>query len=509
LTIKSFESIREFEVQCPTHFLVVRVLADPHFQGIIDELLARTNDFPRANFAEGNRLGTGSVECDDGAATDEIGIGRAPKRARAGGVSGDSGEYDDELDEQNAKLSSGSRVITDNDGMRRHVLSTNAASERLLGVSLALRMMAEDRWSAYGINQHFTATPVAYRDKLDFHARPRASKQRSTTVEGTWGSVQMLHLMSEADVFKDVTVFTKVMAGDLDKRRLDEGSILSFYYLDERGASSVDVSTNKAESTITLRSKIASAFQGFEHFLCIVMSPEYENVAGVIVKYLQCTDGDPCRGIPNAFFLFKCNECLVDMLHTLRTEQRAPPRTLSGPAACREFIMARFQDLISELQAVMAEGANGHEVREFYRSEVNDLVLPKKTPSKRVSALPKPPPRSQKKESATAVPAPTEEGDDEATGDGHGAGEKAPRLFCVFNLRNQLDSNNYVECDAARCKYDHLNIRDTSKEELLTTVAASGLGARQRAKLLDLVNKTAESKFQQQHGGKKSNKKRK
>jgi hypothetical protein len=156
----------------------------------------------------------------------------------------------------------------------------------------------------------------------------------------------------------------------------------------------------------------------------------------------------------------------------------------------------------------MAEGANGHEVREFYRSEVNDLVLPKKTPSKRVSALPKPP-RSQKKESATAVPAPTEEGDDEATGDGHGAGEKAPRLFCVFNLRNQLDSNNYVECDAARCKYDHLNIRDTSKEELLTTVADSGLGARQRAKLLDLVNKTAESKFQQQHGGKKSNKKRK
>ena len=517
-TVTTFESIREFELHCPTHFLVVRVLADPLFRDIVEELLAR-GDGSRANdFAEDNRRGgnTGEEAEDDESAAAGIGTGRTKKRARAGGDSGDPGEYDDELDEPNAKLSSGLRFITDNDGIRRSVLSTNAASERLLGISLALRMMAEDRWSAYGINQHFTATPAAYRDKLEFHARPRASRHNLAAAGGTWNSVQMLQLMSEADVFKDIAVFTRVMAGDLDKRQLDAGSILSFYYLDEKGAASVEVSTNKADSTITLRSKIASAFKGFEHFLCIAMSPEYENVTEIIVAHLQCTAGDPCRGIPNAFFLFKCNECLVDMLHTLRTEQRAPDKALSGPRACREFVTARLQDLISELQAVMAEGANGHEVREFYRGAVHEMVLPKKTPGKRVTPVPPKPPRAQKgelaaareKESTKALMAATAEEDDETTGHGHSAAETPTTLFCMFDLRYQLDPNTYKECDEARCKYDHINIRETSKEDLLAIIATSSVNGRQRAKLLELVGKTVESKFKKQPGGKPKNKKK-
>ena len=44
------------------------------------------------------------------------------------------------------------------------------------------------------------------------------------------------------------------------------------------------------------------------------------------------------------------------------------PNVLSGPAACRAFIIERLDEFVQELEEIARKRVNRHELREFYRT---------------------------------------------------------------------------------------------------------------------------------------------
>ena len=534
-TIRRIEASRVIRIRCPRSFIAVREHAPTPYLDMIRAMEAAQDDMEgriSLMIAE-----TPESEADEdppggdrhGAADDEEEPLR--KRQRPLGRGKTRGEYvideDEEVEEQgdegshtnnaSAKASSGLKFITDNDNIRCGVLSTANASERILDISVGKRMMDPERYSAFGVGQHLTATPALFLAKIEMHGeRSQASKGAAAPSGSSWESAKMLPLMKSADVFKDPGVFAKVMTGVFDKHRIDECSILSFLYIDREGAESVEISLDKDVSTIILRNKVAMSFKGFENFLIIAMSAEYKGVADDIFTFLQCIEGDPCRGIPDAYFVYKCNECIVDVFQTLRTEQRASPNTLSGPRKCRAFLVTRFEDLVCELQAVASEGAHGHTIREFYQTVLEKVTFPagERTPKPPTKKKNQPAGRSggastkgatQVKKSGIAADASGSTSTDEEAG---ARKSKQPPATAVVDRRKDNTvcmndmlfllnpaANKQQECDNASCKYNHVQIGNMTKAAVIKKVQASDLNHRQQTRLLAAIQKAPAQSF--------------
>jgi hypothetical protein len=533
-TVRRIEASRVVRIRCPRSFIAVREhaplaylemirdmeTAQDDMEGRVGLLIADSLESEVDEDQPSSRRGAG-----DDATTEPLRKRQRPlgNKGKTGGEYAIDGEEVEEGGEESssnnasAKASSGLKYITDNDSIRCGVLSTANASDRILDISVGKRMMDPERYSAFGVGQHLTATPALFLAKLEMHGeRSQASKIAAAPSGSSWESARMLPLMKSADVFKDQEVFAKVMTGKFDKYRVDECSILSFLYMDRNGAESVEISLDKDISTIILRNKVAMSFKGFENFLIIAMSAEYKGVADDIFTFLQCIEGDPCRGIPDAYFVYKCNECIVDIFQTLRTEQREGPNTLSGPRRCRAFLVTRFDDLISELQAVASEGAQGHTIREFYQTvleKVNFHAAGERVPKSPTKKKMQPAGRRGSTGAGGAATQGKKSGAADASGSTSTDEEVGARKLkqppaassrrkdnsvCMNDMLFLLNpSVNKQECDNASCKYNHVKIGSMTKAAVIKKVTASDLNERQQTRLFAAIEKAPPKTFKQ------------
>lgn len=179
--------------------------------------------------------------------------------------------------------------------------------------------------------------------------------------------------------------------------------------------------------------------------------------------------------------------------------------------------MARFEDLIAELQAVASEGAHGHTIREFYQTVLEKVTFPgghrtPKTPAKKTS---QPAGRrggtgtgggaAQAKKSgaarnAEASGANSTDEDVEATRktakQPAGAERRKDNTVCMNDMLFLLNpSANKQACDNASCKYHHVKIGTMTKAAVIRKVEASELNQRQQTKLLAAIEKAPAKTF--------------
>jgi hypothetical protein len=532
LVIRMCEAKKKSTIKCPQRLLVIRDGA-PYRADILQLASADAGDALSTQ-----RQGEAYVE-------EESTGGFAHKLARVSVVKHatgestlDCGSEDDSYASKEATASAGGgglKRVIGHDGEFHYVLSTTQLSERLLDLEpLGIRSMDPSRQKSFGVNQIFTATPKEYRDKLFFQFTARGSR-KDTDGNGVWDSTMQLFLMQKAEVFKDLEKFTRAMTGLAERDRLDLLTLAHFSWL-EGGSAAIRFGLGKEESTADLRTQMRMCFEGFENFFCITCSTRFLGMTDGITSFLDCRRGDPCNGLPDAFFAYMCHWYLVDILSTLRTETRSPPDALLlGPDAVRSFIVSKFDELCEELVAASREGSQGRTVRDFYSNTYPHLVwwFPTETPTatsmqprsggKAASSSPGKKKRARRGNKNDATSAPVTKvppmrfsGTDIDSEEEAESGRQTPgarvriktepsanSALCLRNLQHQLDPIQNSECDAGVCEYQHVNLAQTTRAGIINAVAECKVGQRVKDKVLNAVKAAPPDKFLPQGRGQK------
>lgn len=346
--------------------------------------------------------------------------------------------------------SSKPKFIPDLDGGLHRVLDTQNATKRRKEAQFMLRLLPPERHDDMGLGIDYKIDPVAYRNHvLELCIR---DPELFSTNDQHWESTTGLQYLEACPAFKDESIWTRFCLGEWAWNTVYLLSLKSFH----RTGRDYTLPLSTDISTLEFRMYLGECFEGLELFLRAVCSDIYLGAFSGVKESL-CNPKNNLKGISDTYLFYVWNSWMGRICKELRTSPRSDG-SLSGPAKCREFIIAQIASTCTMLDKV-AQGDLKSE-KTFATLQLPQLQFTGPTPS-------------QQEKPGTAVTGAdtpsnrrTTRGTNALVTPAADPVEPEYTNLCFFNIAEQLDlkypnNKNPVVCKRARdCVRNHVKLSD-------------------------------------------------